>query len=73
MKNINDMRALVFEEIKRLQNNESTPAKLNAIVGGLGFVMSSVKLELEYAKTMAKNPEMPFFDISFEGQIEDRK
>lgn len=66
MKNLNDVRGLVFDEIDKLRKGQTTTKNLNAIVGALNFVVNTVKLELEYAKTMNKNPEMQFFDVNFD-------
>jgi hypothetical protein len=68
MQSVNDIRELIGSEIEMLQNGKRTPATFNAIRGGLSLVLSSVKLELEYAKALNKNPDMSFFEINLDSQ-----
>ena len=70
MKNVDDMRVFVFNQITSLQAGKITPQNFKAIVVGLNLVVSTFKLELEYAKAMNKNPEMKFFDVGLSGEPE---
>ena len=57
---------MVFEEIEALRSGKSTPARMNAITSGLGLVVNTAKLELEWAKTMNKKPDMEFYEVSMD-------
>lgn len=60
---VNDIRSLIFTEVRKLQERKTTPQTFNAIRGGMALVLTSVKLELEFAKVMQKNPNMQFFEV----------
>jgi hypothetical protein len=64
--NINDLRTVLAEEIIKLRNKETTPAAVNAITNATGKILSTVKLEIEYAKLLNKAPMIPFIKVSDE-------
>jgi hypothetical protein len=64
MKNMNDIRAMLCEEIEALRNKETTPANVNAIVNATGKILSTIKLEMEYAKLAGKEPKMDFIQLT---------
>lgn len=47
---MNDVRSLLADQIEKLIDNKTTPAALNAITNATGKILSTVKMELEYAK-----------------------
>jgi hypothetical protein len=57
-KTINDYREILSEEIDNVRNDKCTPAKINAITNAVGKVLSTVKLEMEYAKLSGKKPNI---------------
>jgi hypothetical protein len=61
MKNMNEIRALLSNEIEKLQNKTTTPASLNAIVNATGKIISTIKMELEYARLVGKSPALNGF------------
>lgn len=61
MKNMNEIRALLADEIQKLRKKTTTPASLNAIVNATGKIISTIKLELEYAKLVGKSPALNGF------------
>lgn len=64
MKNMNDMRAMLCDEIQRLRENKTTPANVNAITNATGKILSTIKLEMEYAKLMNKQADVSFIQLS---------
>ena len=57
MKNMNEIRTMLCDEIEKIRTGNSTPANANAIANLTGKILSSIKLELEYAKLANKNPK----------------
>jgi len=53
---------------KRYIKGKTTPANVNAITNATGKILSTVKLEMEYAKLLGKVP-----NIEFIKQIEEPK
>lgn len=54
IKNMDDLRGIIIDQIEKLQSKESTPAVANAIFNGVGKVLSTVKLEIEYSRYIRK-------------------
>lgn len=63
LKDINELRTILCEEIDNLRSGNTTPANVNAITNATGKILSSVKLEMEYAKLTGKKPEVSFIKI----------
>ncbi len=51
---MNDVRSVLVSQIKKLDAKESTPAVANAIFNGIGKILSTVKLEVEYSRYVKK-------------------
>ena len=60
------MRNILSEEIDKLREGKTTAANVNAVTNATGKILSTVKLEMEYAKLLGKNPH-----IAFVGLIEE--
>lgn len=60
VKNINDLRTILSEEIDNLRAGKTTPANINAITNATGKIFSSIKLEMEYVKLLGEKPSIPF-------------
>jgi hypothetical protein len=63
MKNMNDMRAMLCEEIQNIRDGKQTAANLNAIVNATGKVLSTIKMEIEVAKLANKQPKIGFIEL----------
>lgn len=63
---IEDLRAILADEITKLRNGETSPANINAITNASGKIFSSVKLEMEYAKLMGMKPNINFIKLQAE-------
>lgn len=57
--NLNDLRAILSDEIVKIRAGESTPATVNAVTNASGKILSTVKLEMEYFKLIGKTPNIP--------------
>ena len=62
LENVNDIRLILADEIKRLRAGDSSPATVNAVVNATGKMLTTVKLEMEYMKAINKLPNIPFMD-----------
>ena len=60
---INSLRVILAEEIDSLRKGQSTASNVNAIVNATGKILSTVKLEMEYAKIIGKTPDIDFIKI----------
>jgi len=71
---IQDVRTILAEEIIKLRNEETTPAYVNAITNATGKILSTVKMEIEYAKLIGQTPKIDFIKIDGKKkkQIEDK-
>lgn len=63
IKNMNDIRSLLSDEIDRLVAKETTPSHLHAITNATGKIIATVKLELEAAKLANKKPNNGFIQL----------
>lgn len=54
VENTRDLRELLTDEIKLLREGKSNPGRSNAIANMVGKILSSVKLDLEVHKYVAK-------------------
>ena len=63
VKSLNDLRTILSDEIDKIRSGTTTPANVNAITNASGKIMSSIKLELEYAKLSGKTPKIDFLAI----------
>lgn len=55
---------MLCEEIDALRAKTTTPANVNAIVNATGKILTTVKMEMEYAKLMNKQPNLQFMALS---------
>lgn len=60
IKNVEELRDFLSEELERLRRKESTPASANASANIAGKIMSSAKMELEHNKMMGAIPNIKF-------------
>ena len=62
LKTINDMRAILAEEIQKLRNGDTTAANVNAIVNASGKILTTVKMEIDYARLLGHTPDIAFIE-----------
>ena len=63
MKTMNEIRNILCEEIDALREKKTTPANVNAIVNATGKILTTIKMELEYAKSVGKQANMQFIHL----------
>lgn len=70
LKNMNDIRGMMAEEIQRLRDEETTAANLNAVSNATGKILGSIKLEMEYARLCGHKPKSDFIQLGDKVTIE---
>lgn len=60
MKNMDEIRTMLCEAIEDLKSEKTTAANVNAVVNATGKILSTIKLEMEYAKLIGKQPKFDF-------------
>ncbi len=73
MKTMNELRDILSTEIDSLRNKQTTAQNLNAVVNAIGKILTTVKMEIEYAKVMGKRPVMDFITLEDEKPIEGKR
>lgn len=58
--NVNELRQVLSEEIRKIRDGSATASNVNAITNASGKIISTIKLQLEYCKLVGKTPD---FDI----------
>jgi len=63
IKNMNDIRSILAEEIENLRAKKTGPSTLNAIVNATGKILTTVKMEIEFAKLTNMKPSNGFIQL----------
>ena len=56
---LEEVRGILSDEIRRLRDGETSAANANAVSNATGKILSSVKLEMEYARLTGKQANIP--------------
>lgn len=60
---LDELRRLLSDEIRKIQEGNTTAANVNAISNATGKILSSVKLQMEYYRLTGKPmPSIPLLD-----------
>lgn len=59
---LDDLRAILSDEIDRLRNGESSPAKANAVTNAAGKILASINVEIKYHQAAGRQPRVPMLD-----------
>lgn len=62
IKSVNDLRKILVEQINNVRSGKSTSAQANAITNATGKILTSIRMELEYSKSIGKTPYIAFID-----------
>ena len=55
--NVTNVQELLWDEIDRLRNEETTAANLSAITNATGKIMAAEVLKIKYAELTGRKPE----------------
>ena len=64
LRTVEDLRAILADEIGKIREGKTTPANVNAITNASGKILSTIKLEIEYNKLHGKVPEIGFISTN---------
>lgn len=59
--NVSELRATLTEQITLLKTGKAEPKNVNAIVNAAGKVLSTIRLEMEYARMIGIVPKISAF------------
>ncbi len=63
MTTMHDLRQMLSEEIDSIRAKKTTPGAVNAICNATGKFLSTIKLEMEFAKMIGKQPSSHFLTL----------
>jgi hypothetical protein len=58
-KTLAELQAILSDQIDRIANDETTPAKVNAVVNATATILRTVKLQMDYYRQIGKTPSIP--------------
>jgi len=59
---VNDLRKILAEEISKVRSGDTTAANVNAIVNASGKILTTIKMEIDYAKLSGKPLTISWLD-----------
>jgi C4-dicarboxylate-specific signal transduction histidine kinase len=54
-----ELQAILSDQIDKIASDETTPAKVNAVVNATATILRTVKMQMDYHKMIGRNPEIP--------------
>lgn len=64
-----ELQGILSEQIDRIASDETTPAKVNAVVNATSAILRTVKMQMDYARLVGKTPHIPL--LLTDGEVED--
>jgi len=61
MKTMDQIREVLSRQIQGLEDKTTTPASVNAIVNATGKILTTIKMEMDYAKSLGRTANMDKF------------
>ena len=61
---VNDLRKILAEEIGKVRSGDTTAANVNAIVNASGKILTTIKMEIDYAKLSGKPLTIGWLDTT---------
>ena len=59
---VNDLRKILAEEISKVRSGDTTAANVNAVVNASGKILTTIKMEIDYAKLSGKPLTLSWLD-----------
>jgi hypothetical protein len=56
---LSELQAILSDQIDRVAADETTPAKVNAVVNATATILRTVKMQMDYAKLVGRTPVIP--------------
>ena len=60
---VKDLRKILAEEISKVRSGDTTAANVNAIVNASGKILTTIKMEIDYAKLSGKPLAINWLDV----------
>lgn len=61
---LGDLQEVLWEQIRKLEGDDTTPAKANAVSNATGKILASVRLQMDYHRLSGKPlPEIPLLSV----------
>ncbi len=73
MKTMHELREELSLQIDDLRNKKTTPSAVNAVCNATGKFLSTIKLEMEYAKMIGKQPSGHFLKLMDKPEVLAKK
>jgi hypothetical protein len=54
-----ELQAILSDQIDKIANDETTPAKVNAVVNATATILRTVKMQMDYYRQIGKTPNIP--------------
>lgn len=54
-----ELQAILSDQIDRVATDQTTPAKVNAVVNATATILRTVKMQMDYAKMVGRTPAIP--------------
>ena len=54
-----ELQAILSDQIDRIVSDETTPAKVNAVVNATATILRTVKMQMDYYRQIGKTPNIP--------------
>lgn len=54
-----ELQAILSDQIDKIASDETTPAKVNAVVNATATILRTVKMQMDYHKQIGKTPTIP--------------
>ena len=58
-KTLNELQAILSDQIDKIAADETTPAKVNAVVNATAAILRTVKMQMDYYRMIGKTPTIP--------------
>lgn len=60
--NVDNLREILMEDIHKLRAGETTAANVNAVVNAVGKILTTVKMQMDYARLTGATPQIPLLE-----------
>ena len=60
IRKVKDLRSVLVDQINKLRRGDATPAQTNAVTNATGKIISTLRMEIEYAALVKKTPNIDF-------------
>ena len=54
-----ELQAILSDQIDKIATDQTTPAKVNAVVNATATILRTVKMQMDYHKQIGKTPVIP--------------